>query len=333
MQTTQRRLEIYIRLLDGQILNKQELSDGYDISPRAIQRDISQINSGFSDLNLPYSIRYEKKSNGYHLQSDQHVLNHQEVFVLIKVLLASRALNTDELQSTVNGLLNLINSNSRNKVTPLIKNELFNYRPLQHNQSLLNKIWSLSNLILQKKSIQITYQKQHSETVVRDILPQAIIFSEYYFYLVSYNPQYDSNLLYRVDRIKDYTVTGNIKLDYKDRFEEGKFRQRIQFMYPGKPTHIKFQFWGIVEAALDRIPTAEVVARYDINGNPEQLTAENRTHQSSKGGSVVIEGDVFGTFGIKMWLLSQGKTVKVLEPSDLVSDIKKEALSILSRYE
>lgn len=333
MDPTQRRLAIYIQLLDGQILNKSELSDRYEVTQRAIQRDISQINETFSNMNLPFKIVYQRDRNGYQLHSDQHVLNHQEILVIIKVLLASRSLNKKELDSTVQGLLNLITSESRQKVTPLIKNELFYYQPLQHNQALLNKIWSFSNFIRAKKSIQITYQRQHSETVIRNVLPQALIFSEYYFYLVSYNPKYQTNLLYRIDRIKDYTVTDDINLDYKDRFEEGNFRQKIQFMYPGKLVHIKFQFWGIVEAALDRLPTAVVTKRLDVNGKIEELTPENRTHQSSKGGSVIIEADVYGERGVMMWLLSQGSNVKVLGPNSLIDGIKKEANLILERYE
>lgn len=333
MEKSQRNLIIYTRLLDEQILNKTELANEYNTSERSIQRNISQINLTFAELNLPYHIQYDPKLHGYKLHSDQHLLNHQEVFVMIKVLLASRSLNKDELNNTINGLLNLIHSDSRKKVEPLIKNEVFNYQPLQHDQALLDKIWTLSNFILKKQSLQIKYQRQHAEIVTRNILPQALIFSEYYFYLVSYNPKYQTNLLYRVDRIKDYKVTDNIKLDYKDRFEDGDFRKKIQFMYPGKLVHIKFQFWGIVEAALDRIPTAKVVGRYNADGIEEKLTPKNRGQQPAKGGSVVIEADVYGEYGVIMWLLSQGKNVKAISPTSLVEGIKKEALSILERYE
>ncbi|KRK82437.1 hypothetical protein FC78_GL002446 [Companilactobacillus bobalius DSM 19674] len=264
------------------------------------------------------------------MHSDQHILNAQEILVLIKILLASRALNRRELTNTVDGLLNLANSQIRSEVQPLIQNEIFNYTPLHHQQNLLDKIWTLSKYITQKKAIEIRYRRQHSETVIRNILPQALIFSEYYFYLVSYNPDYKDNLLYRIDRIEDYHVTGKIDLDYKDRFEEGKFRQKIQFMYPGKLIHLKFQFWGIVEAALDRIPTAKVVAHCDANGN---LLSDHNSKQSQNGGSVIIEADTFGERGVMMWLLSQGQNVKVLAPENLVTNIKKEAQSILQRYE
>lgn len=330
MNTSERRFSIYIQLLDNQILNKSDLANKYDVTPRAIQRDISQINSAFADNALPYTIQYEKSNGGYHLHSDQHVINAQEILALIKILLASRALNEDDLRNTISGLLNLTPSSTRNEVSPLLQNEIFNYTPLQNQQPLLDKIWNLSKYIIQNRSVQIKYRRQHSEVVTRDVLPQALIFSEYYFYLVSYNPDYKASLLYRVDRIEDYHPNGRIELGYQERFEEGKFRQRIQFMYPGKLTHIRFQYWGIVEAALDRIPTAKVFARCNPNGDAIPDTSSN---QPRKGGSVIIEADTFGERGIMMWLLSQGQNVKVLSPQSLVDNIKKEAQSILKRYD
>ena len=77
----------------------------------------------------------------------------------------------------------------------------------------------------------------------------------------------------------------------KDRFEEGEFRKRIQFMFGGKLRKVKFEYTGYsVEAVLDRLPTAKIV--------------------SEKDGKYIIEAEVFGD-GIDMWLRSQGDRIKV----------------------
>lgn len=53
-------------------------------------------------------------------------------------------------------------------------------------------------------------------------------------------------------------------MQYKDRFEEGEFRKRVQFMYGGKLERIKFKYTGpSIESVLDRLPTAEIVAQDD----------------------------------------------------------------------
>ena len=80
---------------------------------------------------------------------------------------------------------------------------------------------------------------------------------------------------------------------YKDRFEEGEFRKRVQFMYGGKLERIKFRYTGpSIEAVLDRLPTAEVVS-----GDNEGW---------------MVSAEVFGK-GIDMWLRSQGDYVQVVK--------------------
>lgn len=79
-------------------------------------------------------------------------------------------------------------------------------------------------------------------------------------------------------------------MPYRSRFEEGEFRKRVQFMYGGKLEKIRFRYTGpSLEAVLDHLPTAEVVA------------------QDESGWT--ISAEVFGK-GIEMWLRSQGEYVQ-----------------------
>lgn len=124
------------------------------------------------------------------------------------------------------------------------------------------------------------------------------MFSEYYFYLTAFledktdfeNPNDLFPTIYRVDRIHSFEVLReHFRVLYKDRFEEGKFRKRVRFMYGGKLETIRFRYTGpSLEAVLDRLPTAEV-----LNSDAEGWT---------------IEAEVFGK-GIDMWLRSQGDYV------------------------
>ncbi|WP_261806455.1 helix-turn-helix transcriptional regulator [Lapidilactobacillus luobeiensis] len=331
MTTTERRLYLYLRLLDNQIVSKQELVNKFKVTPRAIQRDISQLRQTIAELQLPQEIVYLPQERGFCLNSEQHQLNRQEILVIIKTLLASRSLNSAEMAATIDGLLGLIHSDDRAQIEPLIKNERFFYQPLQHQRPLLDKIWALSHCIATKQTLQIDYQRQHAEHITRQILPQALIFSEFYFYLISYSPKHNSSLLYRVDRISDYQVLGHqIQRDYKDRFQEGVFRQKIQFMYPGQPIQVKFRFWGIVEAALDRLPTGKIIAAFAADSQPEAISPQL---QPSRNGSVIISAEVYGERGILMWFLSQGAKVQVLAPTTLVTQLQTELTKIQARYQ
>ena len=82
-------------------------------------------------------------------------------------------------------------------------------------------------------------------------------------------------------------------MPYLERFQEGEFRKRVQFMYGGRLQTIRFQYTGpSIEAVLDRLPTAEI----------EEQTENGWT----------VKAEVFGK-GIEMWVRSQGEYVRLLE--------------------
>lgn len=135
----------------------------------------------------------------------------------------------------------------------------------------------------------------------RRLEPAAILFSEYYFYLAGFIRGIDRKeefeneddpfpTIYRIDRIEKLEVLDErFRVPYADRFEEGEFRKRIQFMYGGRLRKIRFRYSGeSVEAVLDRLPTAKILGRED--------------------GGYVIEAEVFGK-GIDMWAKSQGEYI------------------------
>ena len=138
------------------------------------------------------------------------------------------------------------------------------------------------------------------------------MFSEYYFYLAAFiegidkdkhfrNPQDNSPTIYRIDRIQNCkTLDRHFTQRYKDRFQEGEMRKRIQFMYGGELQTIRFEYTGpSLESVLDRLPTAKVL----------QVT--------EKGW--IVEAEVFGT-GIEMWVRSQGDYVRIIKPQGVECD-------------
>ena len=105
-------------------------------------------------------------------------------------------------------------------------------------------------------------------------------------------------LVFRVDTMSNIKYRDErFYIPYKDRFEDGEFRKRIQFMYSGKLKKFTFEFSGpSLEAVLDRLPTAKVIKTQD------------KTH--------TITAECYGD-GIKMWLNSQGDNVKIIEEREI----------------
>ena len=116
----------------------------------------------------------------------------------------------------------------------------------------------------------------------------AVLFSEYYFYLIACKyGEDDTPYYFRLDRIVEITIhRETFEADKTQTVDEGLIRNNSQYMFPGKSRHVRFAFSGpSVQAVMDRIPTAKIVERKD--------------------GRYILDADVFGD-SLKMFLLSQG---------------------------
>ena len=174
---------------------------------------------------------------------------------------------------------------NQNLVKELIRNEAFHYVEPRHKTRFLDTMWDIGEAIRCSQYIEIEYGRlKGSKVVTRKLKPVAIMFSEYYFYLTAFiddkEVRKDFEVLddafptiYRIDRIRKLRVLEErFHIPYRDRFQEGEFRKRVQFMYGGKLQKVKFKFFGEnIEAVLDRLPTARILDEeeggvYDCGG-------------------------------------------------------------------
>lgn len=157
---------------------------------------------------------------------------------------------------------------------------------------MLNSIWALSQYISRNEIISFQYTRKDGVAKEHLIKPVAIMFSEYYFYLVSYmaDDRKEHPTIFRIDRMENIRGTKErFSIPYKDRFSDGEFRKRVQFMYSGELRTVCFTYSGpSIEAVLDRLPTAEVLSESDD--------------------VYTVRAEVYGN-GIDMWLRSQGDQV------------------------
>lgn len=303
----QRVLDIYSRLLNNKEVNRKKLAKEYEVSERSIHRDISDLRNFLVSTNSLSEIIYDDKTDSYILRNeDNQKLNNSEILAVCKILLDSRAFLKEEMATIINKLMKqCIPIENYTKVSKLIDNERFHYIELQHKKSFIDDIWELGEAIQNHYKIEVEYTRMDKKIVNRIIQPVGIMFSEYYFYLLGHIENIDKSkhfenkddvfpTIYRLDRIQKYKVLDeHFNVIYKNRFEEGEFRKRVQFMTGGKLRKITFKYKGLsVEAILDKIPTAEILEQ------TEKYT--------------IISAEVFGN-GIDKWILSQGEDIEVLE--------------------
>lgn len=295
-----RILRLYTRLLDGEVINKSEEAERYGINERSVQRDIDDLRLFFeeeaSDGGELRTVVYDRKLGGYRLEAESvNILSNSEVLAVCKIILESRAFCRDELEPIINKLLRCcVPRENFKRVESLISNELYHYIPPRHNTRFVDKLWDLGVAVDEHRLIELSYLRaQEDEPVQRVVEPVGIMFSEFYFYLCAFikDKPKEFPALYRIDRIQSYTVSGkHFSRPYKDRFEEGEFRKRIQFMYGGELHRVEFDFQGdSIEAVLDRLPTAKIIREQD--------------------GVYTVRAEAYGK-GVDMWLRSQGEWVK-----------------------
>lgn len=306
-----RMLSMYDRLSEGKILYKSEEAGYFQVNEKSIQRDVEDIreylDAQFAQTGNENRLIYDHTQRGYRLErSERMMLSNEEVLAVAKILLDSRALTRTEMMDMLDRLVACcVPPENRKLVNDLIANERYHYIELQHKKVFMDKMWDIGIAIHETRNIEITYERTDHKIVNRKVQPLAIMFSEFYFYLAANIENIDREkafqnaddkypTIYRIDRILELKVLEeHYRIPYKDRFEEGEYRKRIQFMQGGRLQRTNFWYQGAsVEAVLDRLPTARILKEEE--------------------GRYLISAETFGS-GIEMWLRSQGDRVEVIK--------------------
>lgn len=351
--SSDRLLDIYIRASQGEILKKSELAKEFNRNERSVLRSFQDLNSYFLSKRLDSKIAYDSILKGHVISKDESQwLTKGEVLSTIKVLFGSRGFSKKNLENIIGKLLKQTSKEDQKLIEGLIKSEMLHYEPIICNagvdndeedledtntdQEYIEKVWEFSKFIERKSIIRIKYRKPlhnvDNSSIIKTrqleelnkktvkqyyVQPLAVMFSEFYFYLLAYTipnedfKKFKNNEInvfpkkefrtFRVDRIKSISDTGKFDKDvsYVANFSEGEFRKRISFMYAGDAYRIVFDYEGALEPIFDRFPTSKVTKDY---GNLKyQITAE-----------------VIGK-GYEMWISSYGDKITNLTERKMVT--------------
>ncbi len=303
----ERILDLYNRFINGEILIKAEEAARYDVNERSIQRDIDDIRAYLAnDYGAGRELIYDRNQKGYVMIQDiRKTLTNSEILAVCKILLESRSMMKDEMYPIIDKLLQCcVPGEHYRQIADLISNEKFHYLEPHHGRKFIDDMWDISSAVYEHRLMRIRYQKlKAKDNVMRLIQPVGIMFSEYYFYLCAYIsagedmpdvPCRSFPTIYRIDRIEEFEVLDeHFHVPYAERFQEGEFRKRIQFMFGGELRTVIFKYKGIsIEAVLDRFPTAEII-KHDDSG-------------------WTVKAEVYGN-GVEIWLRGQGDNVEIIE--------------------
>ena len=307
----ERILSIFSALSSGEVVQKTPTAAKYGVNERTVQRDIDDIRAFYANNSLEgghgKSVVYDRTYKGYRLiDDDRSALTNSEILAVCKILLESRSLVKEEMMPIIDKLVTrCVPEQNKRAVWSLIGNEKFHYVEPHHGVKFVDKLWDIGTAIREQRIIEIEYTRlKEKKTVTRRLQPVGIMVSEFYFYLTAFiddidrcehfdNPDDLYPTIYRIDRIQSMKITDErFYVPYADKFEEGEFRKRVQFMYGGKLQKVRFTYSGpSIEAVLDRLPTAQII--------------------DEKDGVYTVEAETFGK-GIEMWLRGQGENLKTI---------------------
>ena len=304
---TERIISISQRVAAGELIVKAREAERFGVNERSIQRDLDDIRAYYAaEPELNRELIYDRTKKGYLLvQDSRQSLTNSEILTVCKILLESRSLVKEEMIPIIDKLVaSCVPSQNKQLVTSLISNEKYHYLEPHHGKKFVKNMWDIGSAVQEQRLLKITYRKlKEAQPVTRLLQPVGILFSEFYFYLAAFicpDENYPDAVrhpfptIYRIDRIDTFELLDeHFRVPYAERFEEGEFRKRVQFMFGGELKTVRFWYKGLsVESVLDRLPTAKILSHDADNG-------------------YLISAEVYGD-GIDMWIRSQGDNIELL---------------------
>ena len=221
-----RILEIFYRALKGEALSAAKLAEAYNVSTRSITRDINALKmflADHRDVMGNAELVYSSTDHCYKLEMDNFITN-KELFVLTKILIGVKALARKDLLRLIGKLKLHTSYGDQKSLERLIHNELYHYSGIKFDcENVMDNIWDLSECIDAKHSITITYYRMDRKQVKHRLNPVAIMFTEYYFYLLAYKYKDESGIEWQLgfkssetaEDIIYYDEDGSTSYDYE----------------------------------------------------------------------------------------------------------------------
>ncbi len=305
-----RMLDIYTELISGYIVKKDEIAKRYGKSIRTIERDIEDLEYYMENNSMMIgSGKIIRKNKQYNLEQKSNVLSNSEILAVCKILLDSRAFSKECMSKILHCFIDYC-AEGKKQINELIRREEDFYVETYHEYEFMEKMWQIGEAIIHRKCIEVNYKRVTNNKEIqvrkRKLKPIAILFWEYYFYLVAFREDKDMKeedeyapIVYRIDRIKNLKILEerfhipDKVFEYDTHVNEGEFRKRVQFMRGGKLRRVKFLYYGNdIHGVCDRLPTAKV--------------------KPQENGTYIVEAEVFGD-GIDMWIRMHEHDVKEIK--------------------
>ena len=132
-QKDDRVLSLYARLQKGDVIRKTEEAQRFGVTEKSIQRDLDTVRDFLASEYTGQTVVYDKRLNGYRLDTQTGKLSNSEILAVCKILLESRYMRRDEMMPILDKLVTrCVPSENRKEVNALLANERHHYVEPHH---------------------------------------------------------------------------------------------------------------------------------------------------------------------------------------------------------
>ncbi|WP_125588137.1 helix-turn-helix transcriptional regulator [Companilactobacillus jidongensis] len=313
MSVNDRVASMFIRMIQGETLYRDEEASRYSRTPDTIQRDMKSIREYIEDSGTNVNFVRKVDPARYYIIKNTDI-PFEEILALLKIVIGTRSFNKPEFAQLRNRLLSQLSKEDRDKAARLTNSTVAKYIPVKSKYNLLGRIKDFSDYI--DDNLAIDYKYNSSTGILRQglSLPVSIYFDTFYFYVIMYNEESNKSFPCRLDRFEEYHASRSkkIKLPQQLKKDDGSERNNTYLLNYGNSVHFELYFSGYPQTALDRFPNSKV-----------KQTLDNE---------VLIEGNAY-TQGLVLWIMGQGSRVRVKSPASLISAVKDELEKTIKYYE
>lgn len=288
--------------------------EGIKAERKSIYNDMDTLRDFGYDIVLT-----KGKNGGYFLAYRD--FDVAELKVLVDAVQASRFITTKKSKELIGKIITLAGEHEAKN----LKREVYVMNRIKaENEAIYYNVDKIHSAIEDNKQITFKYLEYsvNKEAVPRrngktyKVSPRALAWNEEKYYLIAYDAEADLIKNYRVDKIKDITVTeeSRIILEKDRNFDVAEYCNRAFGMYCGDDETITVRFPNhLIGVVIDRF--GKEVNIYN-SGDDSFETRLN----------VSVSPQLFG------WLTGLGAEVKIVKPERVVEQYKQYIQEIMKQY-
>lgn len=201
MDKVTRILFLYRSLMKGAVIFKSTFCANFDISPRSFDRDIQDIRLFLSESFSNMELVFDDERQGYHIKNldMKREIGIGETYILIKLLLDSAQLRTDDREEIVKIMLSQLSSTEKRRVIPVLSHSPRTAPCL--SKASVKLVEDLLLSIERKDRISLQFGTQYRERIC---VPYSVEFRNRDAFLAAWDLEESRPLLYVLDEIRSY---------------------------------------------------------------------------------------------------------------------------------